>query len=74
MNPDRLDELIDKYAFGTISPEELEELLDWYQSAKVGTVEWPAEELEEKDHLKQRSKVIPLSNGEGRVGEGVGGN
>lgn len=54
MNPDRLDELIDKYAFGTISPEELEELLDWYQSAKVGTVEWPAEELEEKDHLKQR--------------------
>jgi len=54
MNPDRLDELIDKYAFGTISPEELEELLDWYRSAKIGTVEWPAEELEEKDHLRER--------------------
>jgi len=54
MNHERLDELIDKYAFGTISPEELQELLDWYRSAEIGTVEWPAEKLEEKDHLQQR--------------------
>jgi len=54
MTPARLDELIDKYAFGTISPEELQELLDWYRSAEIGTVEWPAEALEEKDHLQQR--------------------
>jgi len=54
MNPERLDELIDKYAFGTISPEELQELLDWYRSAEIGAVEWPAEALEEKDHLQRR--------------------
>ncbi|HVU93706.1 MAG TPA: FecR domain-containing protein [Puia sp.] len=54
MNPERLDELIDKYAFGTISPEELQELLDWYRSAEIGAVEWPAEALEEEDHLQRR--------------------
>jgi len=54
MDQDRLDELIDKYAFGTISPRELQELLDWYHSAEIVTVEWPAEGLEEKDHLKER--------------------
>jgi ferric-dicitrate binding protein FerR (iron transport regulator) len=54
MNQDRLDELIDKYAFGTISPEELQELLDWYHSAEIDTVEWPTEEPEEHDHLQER--------------------
>jgi len=54
MNQDRLDELIDKYAFGTISPEELQELLDWYHSAEITTVEWHTEEPEEQDHLQQR--------------------
>lgn len=54
MNQDRLDELIDKYAFGTISPEELQELLDWYRAAEIVTVEWPTEEFQEKDHLKER--------------------
>jgi len=54
MNQDRLDELIDKYAFGTISPEELQELLDWYHSAEIVKVEWPTEEPEEQDHLQQR--------------------
>ncbi|MBS1605359.1 MAG: DUF4974 domain-containing protein [Bacteroidetes bacterium] len=54
MNQDRLDELIDKYAFGTISPEELRELLDWYHSAEITSVEWPIEEPEEQDHLQQR--------------------
>ena len=54
MNPDRLDELIDKYAFGTISPEELQELLDWYHSAEIGVVEWPSDELEEQDQLRER--------------------
>jgi len=49
-----LDELIDKYAFGTISPEELRELMDWYHSAEVLTVEWPTLEVEEKDHLQER--------------------
>ncbi|WP_431218004.1 hypothetical protein ACQ86N_26280 [Puia sp. P3] len=54
MNQERLDELIDKYAFGTISPEELRELMDWYHSAEVLTVEWPTLEVEEKDHLQER--------------------
>ena len=54
MNQERLDELIDKYAFGTISAEELQELLDWYRSAEIVTVEWPAEEPREKDHLHER--------------------
>ena len=54
MNQDRLDELIDKYAFGTISPDELQELLDWYHSAEIATVEWPTEEPEEQDHLQER--------------------
>src|SRR5579872_4969228 len=54
MDQDRLDELIDKYASGTISSEELRELLDWYHSAEIVTVEWPTKELEEKDHLKER--------------------
>jgi ferric-dicitrate binding protein FerR (iron transport regulator) len=54
MNQDRLDELIDKYAFGTISPEELKELLDWYHSAEIAGVEWPAEGPEERGHLHER--------------------
>jgi len=54
MNQDRLDELIDKYAFGTISPEELQELLDWYHDAEITTVEWPTEVPEEQDHLQER--------------------
>lgn len=56
MDQDRLDELIDKYASGTISPEELKELLDWYHShsAEIGTVEWPAANPQEKDQLKAR--------------------
>jgi transmembrane sensor len=54
MNQDRLDELIDKYAFGTITPDELNELMDWYHSAEVVTVEWPTEQPEEKDYLQQR--------------------
>ena len=55
MDQDRLDELIDKYADGTINPEELQELLDWYRSAEIATVEWPADKLDEdKDRLKHR--------------------
>jgi len=54
MDQDRLDELIDKYASGTISPEEFKELLDWYHSAEISTVEWPAANPEEKDQLKAR--------------------
>ena len=57
MNQDRLDELIDKYAFGTISPDELQELLDWYHSAEITTVEWPTEDVEEKDHLQERMLI-----------------
>jgi transmembrane sensor len=54
MDQDRLDELIDKYASGTISSEELRELLDWYHSVKIATVEWPADGPEEKEQLKER--------------------
>jgi ferric-dicitrate binding protein FerR (iron transport regulator) len=54
MNPDRLDELIDKYAFGTITPEELKELLDWYHAAEIAAVEWPAAGPEERDQLRER--------------------
>ena len=54
MNQERLDELIDKYAFGTISPDELQELMHWYYSAEVLAVEWPTEAVEEKDHLQER--------------------
>ncbi|GGA96105.1 FecR family protein [Puia dinghuensis] len=68
MTQDRLDELIDKYAFGTISPEELLELLDWYHSAEIGTVEWPTEDIEEKDHLQKRM-LLRLQAQIGAVGE-----
>ena len=54
MDQARLDELIDKYASGEITPEELKELLDWYRSVEIGTVEWPAEHPEERDHLQHR--------------------
>lgn len=54
MDADRLDELIDKYAFGTITPEELQELLEWYRSAEIVTVEWPTDKVEEMDHLRER--------------------
>jgi len=54
MNQDRLDELIDKYAFGTITPEELSELMDWYHSEEIVTVEWLSEDPKEKDYLQQR--------------------
>jgi len=54
MDQTRLDELIEKYATGEITPEELKELMDWYRSEEIGTVEWPAEHPEERDHLQQR--------------------
>lgn len=54
MDLTKLDELIEKYATGEITPEELQELLDWYRSEEIGTVEWPAEHREERDHLQQR--------------------
>jgi transmembrane sensor len=50
----RLDELIDKYAFGLLATEEWEELVEWYRSAEIGAVEWPSDELNERDHLYQR--------------------
>jgi transmembrane sensor len=75
MNQDRLDELIDKYAFGTITPEELNELLDWYHAAEIGTVEWPADQLGEKDNLRERMllrlqtqiRVIPMETSAGAM-------
>jgi transmembrane sensor len=54
MDLTKLDELIEKYASGEITPEELQELLDWYRAEEIGTVEWPAEHPEERDHLQQR--------------------
>jgi len=54
MEQARLDELIEKYAAGTITPAEERELLEWYRAADIGAVEWPAESLEEREHLQQR--------------------
>jgi len=54
MDQTRLDRLIEKYADGTATPEELEELFDWYRSASIETVEWPAESPDEKEQLQNR--------------------
>lgn len=54
MDQTRLDQLIEKYANGTATPEELEELFEWYRSADIATVEWPAEQPDEKEQLYNR--------------------
>jgi len=54
MDQTRLDELIEKYASGTITLEELQELLDWYRSEEIEAVEWPAGSPDERDQLQQR--------------------
>jgi len=54
MDTQPIDELIEKYAAGTASPEELQQLLDWYRSADIGIVEWPAQSPDEKEKLQQR--------------------
>jgi len=54
MDQSRLDELIDKYAFGALTAEEWDELMQWYRSADIGAVEWPGSEQHERDHLQTR--------------------
>jgi len=54
MDETRLDQLIEKYADGTATPEELEELFNWYRSADIQTVEWPADHADEKEQLQDR--------------------
>lgn len=54
MDQSRLDELIDNFAFGNITPDEWQELMEWYRSEEIGAVEWPSEGPEERDRLQQR--------------------
>ena len=54
MTEQYVEELIQKYTEGTASEDEVQKLMDWYRSAHIGEVQWPASDPEEKDKVYNR--------------------
>ena len=54
MTDQYVEELIRKYAEKTATPEEVNKLLDWYRSAPVRDVPWPAAQAAEQQQVYDR--------------------
>lgn len=54
MTDQHIEELIRKYAERTANPEEVRQLMNWYRSAPVGEVPWPAAHPDEKQQVYHR--------------------
>jgi transmembrane sensor len=54
MTEQYIEELVQKYADGTATPEEVQQLEDWYRAAPVGEVAWPAADAQEREKVYQR--------------------
>lgn len=68
MTEQYIEELVQKYADGTATPEEVQQLMDWYRAAPVGEVAWPAVDAQERDNVYQRmlqrlQTTLPVKRG-----------
>src|SRR4051812_7116247 len=54
MTEQYVEELVQKYADGTATPEEVQQLMNWYRAAPVGDVAWPTVDAQESDKVFQR--------------------
>jgi len=54
MTEQQIEELVQKYADSTATPEEVQELMDWYRKPTVGEVVWPSDNAAERDRVYQR--------------------
>ena len=54
MDEDQLHQLISEYLNGTATAQEREQVLAWYREHNEQTVEWPAEQVDERQEIKNR--------------------
>jgi len=54
MEEGQLHQLISKYLSGTATGQEREQVLAWYREHNAQTVEWPAEQEDERQQIKKR--------------------
>ncbi|WP_291909038.1 FecR domain-containing protein [Chitinophaga sp. CB10] len=51
---DYIQQLIDKYLDGTITPQEEQQLMDWYEAENNTTVEWQSTAINEEEEVRLR--------------------
>src|SRR5215203_1055569 len=68
MTEAHIEELVEKYANGTATPNEVQELMNWYSAAPPGDVAWPSSGSREKNDVYRRmlhrlQGTLPIKKG-----------